>query len=389
MKRPRILLDVYFLGKLALAIVGVFVYCEFLHYYVVIGQCDWPVLNPSSADKSIEDNGDQLRAMILADTHLLGRRNGHWFDKLRREWQMHRAFQSAITLHKPNIVIFLGDLFDEGKWCMPDEFAAYVTRFHNLFYAPEEIQFLIAAGNHDMGFHYSLNPYLVNRFQKAFDTGPVKLLQIQGVTFVIINSMAMEGDDCFLCKPALTKLKIVSRQLKCAKGDKELCEYWKNSMMQQYSMPIILQHYPLFRESDAVCSEPDEAPEDIKYIRFRERWECISKDSTELLLEELSPRLVLSGHTHHGCNVQHNSSDGKIVHEYTIPSFSWRNKKNPTFSMMTASPNNYSIYKCHMPSENTVLSIYALSVIAFVVWLTSKKFRSQGVLYTKVPGHLD
>lgn len=25
-----------------------------------------------------------------------------------REWQMHRAFQSAITLHDPDVVIFLG-----------------------------------------------------------------------------------------------------------------------------------------------------------------------------------------------------------------------------------------------------------------------------------------
>ena len=41
-----------------------------------------------------------LRAMFLADTHLLGRRQGHWFDKLRREWQMHRAFQTAMTYFK-------------------------------------------------------------------------------------------------------------------------------------------------------------------------------------------------------------------------------------------------------------------------------------------------
>ena len=46
--------------------------------------------------------------MLLADTHLLGPYRGHWFDKLRREWQMHRAFQTAITLHKPEVVFILG-----------------------------------------------------------------------------------------------------------------------------------------------------------------------------------------------------------------------------------------------------------------------------------------
>lgn len=48
--------------------------------------------------------------MVLADTHLLGSRNGHWFDKWRREWQMHRAFQTAMTLHQPEIVFILGTL---------------------------------------------------------------------------------------------------------------------------------------------------------------------------------------------------------------------------------------------------------------------------------------
>ena len=66
--------------------------------------------------------------MFLADTHLLGRRQGHWFDKLRREWQMHRAFQTAMTYFKPELVVFLGDVFDEGKWAGDDEFQAYITR---------------------------------------------------------------------------------------------------------------------------------------------------------------------------------------------------------------------------------------------------------------------
>ena len=71
---------------------------EFLIYYAVLFQCDYPSALPSEA---AEGGGrPALRAMFLADTHLLGRRQGHWFDKLRREWQMHRAFQTAMTYFK-------------------------------------------------------------------------------------------------------------------------------------------------------------------------------------------------------------------------------------------------------------------------------------------------
>lgn len=57
-----------------------------------------------------------------------------------------------------------------------------------------------------------MSPYLVNRFQRAFDAGPVQLVQISGVTFVIINSMAMEGDDCFLCRPAVNKIRVIASE---------------------------------------------------------------------------------------------------------------------------------------------------------------------------------
>lgn len=73
-------------------------------------QCAWPSLDPSKADVSVplNPNNEPVRAMLLADTHLLGSRNGHWFDKLRREWQMHRAFQTAVFLHRPEVIFFLG-----------------------------------------------------------------------------------------------------------------------------------------------------------------------------------------------------------------------------------------------------------------------------------------
>ena len=95
---------------MAILAVCLFLFCEWLIYYLVIFQCSWP-------DISLQDGKSQfqpLKTMFLTDTHLLGSRNGHWFDKLRREWQMERAFQTAISYFKPDVVFLLGDLFDEG-----------------------------------------------------------------------------------------------------------------------------------------------------------------------------------------------------------------------------------------------------------------------------------
>ena len=72
---------VYLLGSLLMLVV----YNEWLVYYMVLLQCQWPQLDGSNEDFSIlESSSEPSRVVLLADTHLLGTREGHWFDKLRR-----------------------------------------------------------------------------------------------------------------------------------------------------------------------------------------------------------------------------------------------------------------------------------------------------------------
>ena len=41
-----------------------------------------------------------------------------------------------------------------------------------------------------------------------------------------------------------------------------------------------LQHYPLYRASDAACSGPDAAPAEQRAAPFREHWECLSQEAS-------------------------------------------------------------------------------------------------------------
>uniref|UniRef100_T1HXJ6 Metallophos domain-containing protein n=1 Tax=Rhodnius prolixus TaxID=13249 RepID=T1HXJ6_RHOPR len=196
--------------KVLISIIALFILCELLIYHIVLIQCNWPKLDPNKADPSIDSNEKELRALLLADTHLLGPRRGHWFDKLRREWQMYRTFQTAMTFHQPDVVFILGDIFDEGLWCSDYEFSTYIDRFHSLFYVPKHTKLYVVVGNHDIGFHYGITPYLHKRFAEAFGSPSVRLLSIAGNHFVLINSMAMEGDGCFLCRPAEMQLSNIT-----------------------------------------------------------------------------------------------------------------------------------------------------------------------------------
>jgi len=73
---------------------------------------------------------------------------------------MHRAFQSAVNLHEPDLVFVLGDVFDEGLWSSETEFNNYVARFKALFSVPENTELHVVVGNHDIGFHYGYFNFL-------------------------------------------------------------------------------------------------------------------------------------------------------------------------------------------------------------------------------------
>ncbi|ETN84430.1 Ser/Thr phosphatase family protein, partial [Necator americanus] len=115
-------------------------------------------LDKCSNEFSFSCGSNDLRIFLISDTHLLGERNGHWLDKLRREWQMYRSYRSAVDVLLPDAVFFLGDLMDEGQWGDLNTFNRYADRFDSLFGSSDnKPEVHVLAGNHDLGFHYAIN----------------------------------------------------------------------------------------------------------------------------------------------------------------------------------------------------------------------------------------
>lgn len=172
---------------------------------------------------------------------MLGPR-GHWLDKLRREWQMHRNFQTAITLFKPEIIFILGDIFDEGNFVSDEGFKEYVKRFKNKFYTPKDVILKSLVGNHDIGFHYATHPYLTHRFDEVFDSTGVSLFSIRNVHFILINSIAMESKSCScdLCSRSQIEIERISKKFECSLNSTRVA--CKNiPKLNSYSKPIIVQ----------------------------------------------------------------------------------------------------------------------------------------------------
>jgi len=225
------------------------------------------------------------------------------------------------------------------------QFGEYVERFHRLF--PTKSPHIIV-GNHDVGFHHIMTRRgTLERFYQSFNLSSSDILRVEGTTFITLNSMAMENDGCSVCRDAEKKVKSISRKL--LPGEK----------------PFLLQHFPLYRESDRMCHGVDSAPEEEKAAAFRPKWDCLSKSASVWLLDVLKPAAVFSGHTHHSCVYHH----GNIT-EYSVPSFSWRNRNDPSYFLVTFSGSDYVVNQCFLPRESTVILIY----MGFLIVVTSLVF---------------
>ncbi|CAO2594327.1 Metallophosphoesterase 1 [Lemmus lemmus] len=353
-----------FLLKLAVVVISVLLLCEYFIYYLVIFRCHWPEVKTPAHGDSREP---VLKAMFLADTHLLGEIRGHWLDKLRREWQMERAFQTALLLLQPEVVFILGDIFDEGKWSTPQAWADDVQRFQKMFRHGSHVQLKVVTGNHDIGFHYQMSKYRIKRFEEVFSSE--RLFSWKGVNFVMVNSVAMEGDGCSICSEAEAELREISRKLNCSREQVQGSSQCEGEQRLPFSAPVLLQHYPLYRASDANCSGEDAAPPEERNVPFKEKYDVLSQEASQKLLWWLQPRLVLSGHTHSACEVLH---PGGVL-EVSVPSFSWRNRNNPSFIMGSLTSRDYALSKCYLPFEDRVLTAYGAAV-SFLVLLVLAHF---------------
>nr|XP_048275267.1 metallophosphoesterase 1 isoform X1 [Myodes glareolus]XP_048275268.1 metallophosphoesterase 1 isoform X1 [Myodes glareolus]XP_048275269.1 metallophosphoesterase 1 isoform X1 [Myodes glareolus]XP_048275270.1 metallophosphoesterase 1 isoform X1 [Myodes glareolus] len=350
--------------KVTVVVISVLLLCEYFIYYLVIFRCRWPEVKRLAHGNSQEP---VLKAMFLADTHLLGEIRGHWLDKLRREWQMERAFQTALWLLQPEIVFILGDIFDEGKWSTPQAWADDVQRFQKMFRHGSHVQLKVVIGNHDIGFHYQMSKYRIKRFEDVFSSE--RLFSWKGVNFVMVNSVAMEGDGCSICSEAEAELRELSRKLNCSREQVQGSSLCEGEQRLPFSAPVLLQHYPLYRASDANCSGEDAAPPEEKNVPFKEKYDVLSQEASQKLLWWLQPRLVLSGHTHSACEVLH---PGGVL-EVSVPSFSWRNRNNPSFIMGSLTSRDYALSKCYLPFEDRVLTTYGAAV-SFLVLLVLAHF---------------
>ena len=145
--------------------------------------------------------------------------------------------------------------------------------------AQSQTQLVVIVGNHDVGFHYDMRDKKIQRFNNSFNGQQfIHLYQPKernDLNFVIVNSMALENDGCEFCNKAQRQLSLINRTLSRERKLKD----------RVYSRPILFSHFPLFRQSDALCPKDIDSESNVherdKFDIFKPKYDCLSKEATQ------------------------------------------------------------------------------------------------------------
>ncbi|KAF8374299.1 hypothetical protein PRIPAC_80728 [Pristionchus pacificus] len=154
----------------------------------------YPFIHSSLWDTLTEEDGLQAaRILIVADPQLIGYRNEPALigpiARIDSDRYLSRGFFYALRHGRPDVILFLGDLFDEGVEGSDEEFELTLQRFDSIFASYKSVQKVYLAGDNDIGGE---GEYVIDsrreRFRKRFpNTLSMKDLGLRGVAVDEMN----------------------------------------------------------------------------------------------------------------------------------------------------------------------------------------------------------
>ena len=332
------------IGSSIVVFLSAVVYLQYVSFQL-FSYCEGPTSSSSSS----------FRFLVVGDSHLLGTRRSD-FDRNWVDWQVKRSLEFAIQKHDPTDLIFLGDLFDEGKRYDAETYRKERVRFvSTILRSTHEngVRIHTIAGNHDIGNHYQLRKAKIETFENTI--GPTNYYdricvdEKRCVSLLGVNTMALEGTP--FDRDVKQNTVLFLNQIEAKREER------KNDPL------VLLTHYPLFRVNDAECG-PERSIEHghVTYVhpntKLKEKSYVLSESTSNMLLDRFEPSLVLSAHTHAVCRHRRKSMNGVL--ELTTSAFGWRMRPDPGYLFVTfeSDPSRLdtALY-CKLPHERVSIAI--------------------------------
>ncbi|TDL14483.1 Metallo-dependent phosphatase [Rickenella mellea] len=348
-------------------------------FFFSVARCRWPDdgLRRKAVDAGVDRSTSTTpikHFLLIADPQVLDHRSypgrGGWLMRLtqfvvdlnlRKNWMVATRF-------RPDVVVFLGDMMDNGRVTMgDDEYQRYFNRFNAMFKIPPSTEELYIPGNHDVGLGSSRSFSNQRRQRYTRHFGPLNHLSSHANhTLLFLDAPGLVDEDYQRAKKGADyrswnalgggAVEFVRRFAADGPGDEPA---------------ILFSHIPLFRPDSASCGPLRERGTIRRGVGHGYQ-NTLGKQTTQFLLQSVQPSLIFSGDDHDYCEYTHSipiveEGPAPRIHyarEVTVKSFSMAmGIKRPGFQLLSlTAPSplikdapSHADTPCHLPDQ---LGIY-------------------------------
>ncbi|KAK9506070.1 hypothetical protein O3M35_008072 [Rhynocoris fuscipes] len=232
-------------------------------------QLYWP-------NKTCGELKNYYKILMVADPQILGENTECWIARWDSDRFLRNSFSAALRYTQPDVIVFLGDLMDEGSHADHQQFSRYLSRFNAIF-QHATIPTIFVPGDNDIGGEdepvYLSN---VQRFEQFF-ASKSDLEKYEHLEFYKVNKLLRRF-------PNISNIKVNSSSIR-----------------------IAVSHIPLLGYAD---------------------------DTTEKVIKNLRPQLIFSAHDHKSIHFVGDLKTGETTfievlesntHNNDIPSWRFQN----------------------------------------------------------------
>ncbi|XP_075216328.1 metallophosphoesterase isoform X2 [Lycorma delicatula] len=130
------------------------------------------------------------KILLVADPQILGEKTESWIARWDSDRYLYKTFSTAVSHVKPDLIMFLGDLMDEGTVATSTEYQRYAERFSYIFSLnsfPSNMTIFLPGDNDIGGEDELVTRSKVSRFKKFFDQPDI--VNLGNVQFIKVNKM--------------------------------------------------------------------------------------------------------------------------------------------------------------------------------------------------------
>lgn len=272
-----------------------------------------------------------------------------------------KNWKATQRIIKPDYNLFMGDLFDGGRYWGDSYWYKEFDRFQDIFYQINTgaKNVFNLAGNHDIGFGETVLKESFERFNKYFGSTN-KRIEIANTNTVIyiIDTIALSDTD---------SVEIQGNVLDYLKEIETLHPKLENEKR------ILMTHVPLYRDPLVqTCGSHRESTKPFPIMKGDQYQTVIEDELSQLVLNSVKPDLVLSGDDHDYCEIEHtyNGGDSKVIEITTKSAAMNMGIKKPELTYLTISPDNKITFKqCALPDPFKPFYVYILLAIISLIWV--------------------